>query len=414
MEISNEGSEQPAVGLPPRDEERAGPEAWRDPQWDTVTFYVPLPFSVRIDMTEHNLQIRGVLNGNAYTIVTTRLTIGEAGYNAESTQAKRLEGQFLRRLSWAALLSVTEGELWVAAISMPLDQLERHHSVDNNEIAIAAFERALEFTNNYLRAYTIGAEDSAIRMLTPEALDAPVLGVGFSHSTKPDHVRLGTFTTPAATRNKVFKIADPALLYARVQQGMESTSNKHPIDDVILWHVRAEHHVDWVGDYEMAVMALQTSVERRVFAMRACMIVDEGGTPPSTQEEGSTAFKTAFRNLGDKLGGGPWDLTNRTNPVGRYWHDLYELRNKVAHSGSSVDRATLERAFEAEQELVAEIEQRLLKRKTRYKRTALLVMGGIGLKEKGALSNTMRDFINHLKETGQKDRFWLPPESNSI
>jgi len=381
---------------------------WRDPQWDTVTFCVPLPFNVRLDMAETGQRIRGILNSRDYTIFTTRLTVGEAGYSVGSTQTKPLEGEFVRKLSWSALQSVDTGELWVAVVGMRLDQLDQAVEMTDNDVAIAAFERALEFTNHYLRAYTIGAEDSAIRMLTPEALDAAALPVEFSNSAKPNQVDVGTFSTPAATRHDSHMVRNEDLLYARVQQGVQSTNNRHPMDDVILWRVRAEHHVDWVGDYELAVMALQTAVERRVFVIRACMIVDEGGQPPTAEMDGATAFKTAFRDLGSRLAGGPWDLTNRSNPVGQYWHDLYELRNRVAHSGTSVDRVAVEQAFNAERELAEEIERRLLQRKTKYKRTALLVLGGVGLKERHMLSGTMRDFINELQRAGKSHDFWLP------
>jgi hypothetical protein len=69
--------------------------------------------------------------------------------------------------------------------------------------------------------------------------------------------------------------------------------------------------------------------------------------------------------LGQRLGGS-WDTTRPRTPVGRYWHDLYELRIHVVHLGYLPHDGDAEQAEHAFEGLERFLDQRLQARAERY------------------------------------------------
>lgn len=378
---------------------------WVDTRFDTVSVLLPLPFSLRIDMTELGIRIRGSIDGITYTLETTVAKI-EAPNKARWSFVRSLP----RRTKWRTLFPDRDERLGASLISLNRSDMVASVSTpaaSDNDIATHCVLFSIRILNQYLRAYSIAAEDPAVRTLTPEAFDAAYAAIEFSSTDERIETHRRPYRLPEATRRREADV-DDVLLLKRVQQGVNSTNNNHPMDEVILWRLRAEHQADYIGDYELAVVALQTSVERRVFSMRAVLLADQGADSVAVTESSTHAFKTAFNDLGATLHGGSWDVTDQGSPIGRYWTGLYQLRNSIAHDGATVSRQDAEAAFDAHRDLVDEIERRLLLRKTEFPRTAVFLFGAEGLRQKGMLSNRMLANIRAWNDAGEQWTFWLP------
>lgn len=381
------------------------PSLWRSAKFTTVAALLPLPFDVRIDMTELGMRMAGSQDGKQYRL-STESALAEPPSESGSSMVYTIE----QRLTWRTVFHPREGKLWVARVEARRQDFAEDATISDNDLAIAFMAFTLKVLNRYLRAYSIAAEDPAIRTLTPEAFDVAVAMIEFSGDRESDPIERRPFTLPEATRRGPETPMEQEILLKRLHHGLNSTNNQHPMDDVILWRLRAEHHADFVGDYELALIALQTSMERRVFVIRALLMIDDGANSAAVTAANDDGFKSAFNNLGHRLQGGTWDATDTTKPVGRYWRDLYMLRNKIAHGGRSVTRDDAQQAFDAHRELQEDIERRLLEKKTIFPRTAVAVIGAEGLRQKGHMSNRMKGFIESWEKAGEADAWtWLLP-----
>jgi hypothetical protein len=378
---------------------------WRSTKFTSVAALLPLPFDVRIDMTQLGMRMAGTQDGKPYRLSTESALVEPPDEPGTSTVYV-----IQQRTKWRTVFVPQGGNLWVARVEARRQDFAGDAKASDNDLAIAFMDFALKVLNRYLRAYSIATEDAAIRTITPEAFDVAVAMIEFSGDRGPDPTERRSFTLPEATRRDPGTVMEQEVLLKRLHQGLNSTNNQHPMDDVILWRLRAEHHVDYVGDYELAVIALQTSMERRVFVIRALLMIDEGADSAAVAASNDDSFKSAFNNLGHRLQGGTWDATDVTRPVGRYWRDLYQLRNDIAHGGRSVSRDDAQKAFDAHRELQEDIERRLLAKKTSFPRTAVTVLGAEGLRQKGHYSNRMKAIIKSWEDAGEAEAwtFFLP------
>jgi hypothetical protein len=97
----------------------------------------------------------------------------------------------------------------------------------------------------------------------------------------------------------------------------------------------------------------------------------EEGVP--TQEVSNKRSEQPFttllnRELAVRLGGS-LDLTSRRAPVGRYWADLYKLRNRIVHGGYQPHDGDAEQAERAYRDLDGFIDERLKTKPKRYPQT---------------------------------------------
>src|SRR3954451_4216541 len=86
----------------------------------------------------------------------------------------------------------------------------------------------------------------------------------------------------------------------------------------------------------------------------------------------------------------------------------------MAHGGQSVSRAEAELAFDVHTHLVRDIERRRLLKKTVFPRTAVFVFGAEGLRQRGRLSNSMRDHIRAWQAAEEDWTFWLPYDARQV
>ncbi len=293
---------------------------------------------------------------------------------------------------------------WVADVEIDndLDESAKDRGRPAMELL---FGCALTALNRYIHAYMTASEDAAVRFLTPQALD-PIAMTEF-RSAEGASLETGLFYLPAAQRRATFDLSSSELSQ-RLSDFLYAEARGHPIDDVILWRVRAEHLVNYVGDYELGVVALQTSAERLVYALRTCIAVDHGMSRQEIEELRGRPFKPILESLRQDLKGGSWDLSRANQPVGRYWQHTYLLRNSIGHAGRRIDETTAERAFEAYREFKEFLEGRVLEKKSAFPRTALMLFSAQGLQDRGHLTRRLQEFALQLKSSGQDWGFWEP------
>lgn len=122
---------------------------------------------------------------------------------------------------------------------------------------------------------------------------------------------------------------------------------------------------------------------------------------------GST-FDAAFHRLQHELGGS-WDRSRHDLPVGRYWKQVYGLRNRVAHAGVRVDLTQAEEAFHAYREFKEFLEARLVAKSQELPRTALMYFGLQGLVNRGKVRPAVAELVAELDASGQDWAWWEPP-----
>jgi len=120
-------------------------------------------------------------------------------------------------------------------------------------------------------------------------------------------------------------------------------------------------------------------------------------------EEGLSASKAAgwFKeNLPKRLRthyakrlGGNWDTYSWTAPLGSWYRELYQCRNRVVHTGHLPSMHEAMAAVEARDAAEEYIVSRLADGRNRYPRTVLMVSGIPGLQRRGVYSGRIQQFV---------------------
>ena len=114
-----------------------------------------------------------------------------------------------------------------------------------------------------------------------------------------------------------------------------------------------------------------------------------------------------IRELADRLGGS-WDLTRTESPIGQYWSDLYELRNRIIHAGYEPHDGDAERAERAYVAFDQFIEERLHANWTTFSRTLLAKVGRQDLVDRGWATRRMREFFAQVD--AEEFPYFLPKD----
>lgn len=141
------------------------------------------------------------------------------------------------------------------------------------------------------------------------------------------------------------------------------------------WRARAERR-KYEGDAADAIISYQVAAEVTLFELWGLLLLEEGVPAQDVAERREEqAFKTLLSvELGPRLGGS-WDLTLERKPVGRYWADLYTLRNRIAHGGYQPTDGDAERAESAYEGLERFVDERLRARRKRYPASLIAKLG---------------------------------------
>ena len=129
------------------------------------------------------------------------------------------------------------------------------------------------------------------------------------------------------------------------------------------------------------------------------LLIDEGLTSQEIEalRLGDVPYKSLLtRELASRLGGS-WDLTRGSTPVGRYWRDLYGIRNRIIHAGYLAHDGDVARAETASAAFDEHLDKRLKAMGKRYPRSLLAKVSRKELEERGWATKSLRALIDPLE-----------------
>lgn len=380
----------------------ASAAAWLDPTRPRVAFIFRVPFNLGIDTANQGTRLVIPLAGQRQPAVlsTARVnaqelpTDGPIRYLVQRVDPPR---RYRNHMIPQVQLSPT----WI--IDIELDNNMQGGQPAGRLAEERIFLRALELVNRYLHAYMIATEEPDVRFLTPEALDPHIIAE-FRH-LDGSPIDSGGFTLPASERAP--RSMDPGLLQQRLHYAMRAEAAGHPIDEYVLWRVRAEHLINYVGDYELSVLALQTSAELLLYAVATAICVDKGCGATEVAEVRAAHFAALPKRLQHDLGGN-WDRKCDDQPFGQYWQLLYVLRNQIGHAGRRITFEQADHAFQAYRQFTEFFEDRVLERTEQFPGAALMLFGRATLMERGSYTSAVARLVEDLDRNGQLYGWWEP------
>ncbi|MGH4020600.1 MAG: hypothetical protein ACRDT0_15485 [Pseudonocardiaceae bacterium] len=269
-----------------------------------------------------------------------------------------------------------------------------------------AFHRSLMALNMFLSAHELISKNTEMRTVsTVDLRPAAVVGA----ITNAEGWRyLGIMVLhPEATQHVAAPGPPPAdgQVYAQIMNELQAG---HPFYPVRLWFNRAMRAGQFRGDAAECIVQLQISMESMLYGLWVTAMVDQG---LSSREIDDTVpdivqFESLFKTKVPELIGGSWDVSRRDSPAGRYWSDVYKVRNLVVHRAHVPHAGELDAAISAYIDLRDYINERLWERATQYPRTLFAKLGEGGLQRHGWSTARIRKLAEAFK--AEPDSWYLP------
>jgi len=142
----------------------------------------------------------------------------------------------------------------------------------------------------------------------------------------------------------------------------------------------------------------RVAAESLLFDTYRMLLIEEGlsaGELAASLDRERSFKSLLVREMPSRLGG-RWDVSQEETPVGKYWRDLYTVRNAVVHRGSHAHGGEAEAAQEAYWALRDHLEERLMANRAKYPRTALARLGQDRLEASGVLQGKMLELVERL------------------
>jgi hypothetical protein len=191
------------------------------------------------------------------------------------------------------------------------------------------------------------------------------------------------------------------------QQCIIAVLQNHPYLGAIEWRARAQHAVRRTGDAADAIISFQIAIESMLFDTYRMLLVDEGLTADEieAQLKEELQFKRLLTYVIPVRLKGKWNITEPTTPVGRYWNDLYQVRNALVHRGIRPHGGQAQAAQTAFRGLRDYLEQCMWHMHRTYPRTLLARVGEEQLTTRGWMNRWLRNTIQEINE-GPQPFFW--------
>jgi hypothetical protein len=170
---------------------------------------------------------------------------------------------------------------------------------------------------------------------------------------------------------------------------------QHPLVPYTERRVDATFALERMGDTANAVILGELSGVIFLDVVLSLLLWDEEVTPASAAEVLGRPFKSRLQNEYRSRLGGDWNLGTVGRPVGRWYHAVYLLRNRVLHGGYVPDRAAARDALAAADALVTFLLDRIADRRYKYPRTALLTFDSRD--RRGVLSARLKRVASELE-----------------
>lgn len=277
-----------------------------------------------------------------------------------------------------------------------------------DDVLASAVERGLRAMSRLIRGLRIVLRAPAIPRMRLEDLDYLVFWRALSETAGATEWAMWSLNSRMSAPVPDLTDEDED----RLNGVVDLQGQAHPFTKHRELHDEAMHR--WSrGDVGAAVVALQTSIESELFRVCFMLRLDEGATSEELDRwlAKDWYFKSIVtKDLPGRLGGA-WDVTDTESPVGRYWRDLYQLRNRMVHSGLEPSYGQTVSAFNACDGLQSHLIDRLYTNARRYPRTLLTLVGVEGLERRGWMTSFLRQWVTENEPQGQ--RLWWPLDLRS-
>jgi hypothetical protein len=281
-------------------------------------------------------------------------------------------------------------EQWVSAETSP-----NRLSWEDPQDEAFAFHRVLRALNLFLLGYSVGLGNTRVRQIAPEDLD-PVVAHG-KWTLATGWFDPGVLIMPLEWTPKPLPMLDLSTAAPLIGSGIDAVTTGHPYVPMKVWLTRSMR-AQRRGDQVDRVVSLQTSAESMFSATFRMTLVDAGSSSHEIQEQSEyDSYKWLITSRLPQLLGGDWSVQRLNSDLGRYWVDLYELRNRVVHAGYEPSPIEGDRAEAAFRRVRDYLNQRVWARRKTYPRTMLARIGdpeGAGFTNGGVW---LRDLRAQLK-----------------
>ena len=346
------------------------------------TFAFRLPFALRLpDGYEHKIELLAdYLDSNEAALFPGRPFVRIRIHNAST------EGLQMEPATTHAALQALYGEVdlpehgpfgdayeqWVS-LETPSPLLQSERGDDPPYM----FHRALSVFDLLLRSHNLVFRDAHVYPIATQDLGF-VMFIG-EYEPGGDEWTYKQWMMMHPERLPIFNQLETTFLTHRdaLDWGLAEIANGNPFVRPVLLFLRADRAGRIRGDLTEHVIALQTTVEGRLYATWRVLLVDKGLASADIENEigSDTPYKSLVVTVLPRLLGGRWDVTAPGTPVGEYWTALYELRNRIVHAGYEPLLFEAEKAKTAYDHLRVFVRERVWERRRDYPRTAIAIFG---------------------------------------
>jgi hypothetical protein len=195
-----------------------------------------------------------------------------------------------------------------------------------------AFHRSLGVLNLFLQAFALARDAEQVRPVSAREL-RPIVIIG-SLSLDGMWRQISPMLMHPDGKSRPLSSRPGAQHAQELNSAMLSVLNGEPFVRARQWRARAERR-KYEGDSADSIVSFQIAAESIAYELWGLLLIDEGVTAEDVRARRATdvPYKSLLtRELATRMGG-PWDLTSDQTAVGRYWSQLYRLRNWIIHAG---------------------------------------------------------------------------------
>jgi Tfp pilus assembly protein PilF len=236
-----------------------------------------------------------------------------------------------------------------------------------------AFHRSMSALNLFLEAFAIARDKDWVRPVSTREL-RPTVAIG-RLDLDGDWTYQGPMLMHPDAKPSALGSRPVAQHVDELNQALDLIVNEAPFIRARQWRARAERR-KYEGDAADSILSYQVAAETMLYELWGLLLLEDGIAPQEVDKRrDEQPFKTLLsRQLAPRLGGS-WDLTLERKPVGRYWGDLYKLRNRIVHGGYQPHDGDAEKAERAYINLERFVDERLRTKKTQYPATLSAKLG---------------------------------------
>lgn len=279
--------------------------------------------------------------------------------------------------------------------------LETPHAVvageDESADPAFAFHRCLGALNLFLQATLLLTRDIRVRTVSSHDL-RPVVVIGAKPRSAPWRLLSTMYMHPESQPESVLTLDKP-FTQDELNEALTAIGTNRPFMMTMVWRSRAQRSLRQTGDASDSIISFRIAAESLLFDTYRMLLVDEGMTSDAitAELERDIPFKSLLTRIFPQKLGGQWDITRPQSAVGRYWKDLYLVRNEVIHAGLQAHGGQADEAQKAYWGLRDHVEERLWATHTRYPRSLLVRLGEAGLADRGWLTAGLRRLIEQTE-----------------